>query len=180
MIVRILMLLQIAQPNDGQLAGRGVGQLFVGGDEVAVGVDGERDVERIVDGAFEGAGDLEGGLEQRRGRIGGETFVDDLVNGGVGQFSIAAAEPLRLPEDIGELGEEEIGDKEIDFGFGVTTQQTDGFLGQRLAHAEEPFRRNARVQHVGLQRARSSRSISSVEGPAAAAVMRAVRRWMRW
>jgi hypothetical protein len=66
---------------------------------------------------------------------------------------------------VSQFTPKQIGDDESNFRFRVTFQQVERLLSKLLFLSRKPpFGRDARVKHYFFHRARSSRSICSVEG----------------
>jgi hypothetical protein len=134
----------------------GVEELPVRGHQRAALDRGERHVQAVVDGGTGGLRDVEGALQQGGGRMDLHRDEGEGLQGCAGGLPGHFAAAHLLPEDVAELGEEEVRSQQN----GSVAQEAERRPGVDLG--DVPLDRDAGVHHGAGHRSRSSRRSSAL------------------
>ena len=127
-----------SDPADRETSGKGIGQSFVRGEERSAGGNRESYVDRVIDGPVEGG---EGFAQKRRRRKCGDRQLSHFRDGGLrGPERHASLAAAGFPQDIAELGPEEVRDNQSEGSGSVIAEQLERLVRVGLAgRGEEPF-----------------------------------------
>jgi hypothetical protein len=153
------------QPLHRKSRRESVRQALVGRDQVGPGLNCQRHVQTVIDSPVVREGNFQSFRQQSEGRDSREITSLHVCRDGFGLVLSPSPLPCTLPQDVADLGPENIRHNKLDFAVDIALQQSQGLIGQGFSRQRHrPLYGNAGVKHQRVQRSRSSRIISSAEG----------------
>jgi len=161
----VFAILQYAEPFYRVSARQRVGQLLIRGEELGLRHFRKSNVKGIVKGAARRACDLEGQIEKGSRGNGREILRLHALQCSRGLGGRTSARTSRPPKHIANLSPEEVRDDNLYLLACIANKQVMSSVSEWLiGWRKQPLGSHACIHHKLIQRALSSRSISSVEG----------------